>query len=394
MPLAELLAAPAPPDARRARGNHPKGMEPGVRYEAGEPAEVTVQLVAIPPNEQAWREQISKVTGLVVPEHRQVVLTDVRYWGDPEDPYVYCRFRIVDRPKDRPDLDAVALLKRLRPRRPVKTATYTGDTTLCVSWNDWQVGKLAGGGTPALAERLDQAYDGVRVRARELRRIGRDLGHLVVLGGGDMIEGCAIFPNQVFEIDSDRRAQIRNAVTLGLDGLDRLAPLFERVTVLVVGGNHGENRIRGERTNRHDNDDNAVFEHMARAAARDPRLNHVEFVIAQSEPAKTLDVHGHILATTHGHVFGRGTGSIEQRAWRWYSQQAAGRQPAGDADVLVTHHFHHYAASDWGACLWVQTPAMDGGSDWLTDRTGQSGHPGMLTWVMSPEHRYTDHQIL
>jgi len=394
VPLAELLAAQEPANARRARAAHPKGMEPGVRYEAGEPAEVTVRLPQIPENEQAWRAQITAVTGMDIPEHRQVILTDVRYWGDRHEPYVYCRFRITDRPDDRPDLDAVALLKRLRPRRPVKTAAFTGDTTLCASWNDWQVGKLEGGGTPALAERLDGAYDGVRDRARELRRIGRDLGHLVILGGGDMVEGCQIFPNQQFEIDTDRRGQIRNTVILILDGLDRLAPLFERVTLLVVPGNHGENRIRGHRVNRHDNDDCGVFEHAAQAAARDPRLDHVEFVIAQDEPAKTLDVHGHILATTHGQVFGRGAGSIEQRVWRWYSQQAAGRHPAGDADLLVTHHFHHYAAADWGSCLWVQTPAMDGGSAWLTDRTGHAAGPGMLTWVMSPEHRYVDHQIL
>ena len=74
-------------------------------------------------------------------------------------------------------------------------------------------------------------------RARELRRIGRDLGHLLILGGGDIVEGCTIYPNQAYEIDGDRRAQVRAAVTFVLDGLDRLAPLFSGVTVLVVGGN-------------------------------------------------------------------------------------------------------------------------------------------------------------
>jgi hypothetical protein len=210
-----------------------------------------------------------------------------------------------------------------------------------------------------------------------------------------MIEGCAIFPNQAHEIDTDRRGQIRACTTFILDGVDRLAPLFARVTVLVVGGNHGENRIGGKRTTRHDNDDCAVFEHAATAAARDRRLQHVNFVIAQDEPAKTLDVHGHILATTHGQVYGRGAGgSVEQKALRWYSGQAAGHQPVGDANLLVTHHFHHHALRDWGACLWVQTPAMDGGSPFFTDYSGQASQPGMLSWVMSPEHRYVDPQIL
>lgn len=394
MGLADRLDAVPEPDARRPRQQHPKGFEPGIKFEAGEPSEVTVQLDTVPEDEQAWRAEILRRTGLEIPEDRQVQLTQIRYWNtSPDFECHYCRFVIVDRPDTRPEVDAVALLKALRPRRQPRTA-FTGDTTLAVSWNDWQTGKLAAGGTPALAERLDAAFDGVAQRARELRKIGRDLGHLLVVGGGDMVEGCVIFPNQSYEIDTDRRGQIRNTVTFGLDGLDRLAPMFDRVTVLAVGGNHGEHRIDGKRTTRHDNDDCAVFEHMALAAARDSRLQHVNFVIAQDELVKTIDVNGWVFGTTHGQVFGRGNGAVEQRAYKWYAGQAAGHLPAGDCDLLLTHHYHYFAASDWGGCQWVQTPAMDGGSDWWTDISGKHSAPGMLTWAMSAEKRFADAQIL
>lgn len=388
----QLNAAPAP-DARRDRVRPPKGCEDGVRYQAGLPSEVGLSLPTIPPDEVAWRQAIKDVLGLTIPEDRQVVLKSTRYWGPQENLNIYCRYDIVDRGPAAADVDAVGILKALRPRKQVKTA-FTGDTTLCLSWNDWQTGKLAGGGTPALAERLDASFDAAAQRARELRKIGRDLGRLVVLGGGDMNEGCSIFPNQPFEIDSDRRTQNRNTTAFILEGLDRLAPSYDDVTVLVVGGNHGENRIGGNRTTRHDNDDCAVFENAAAAASRDPRLQHVKFVIAQDEPAKTLDVNGWVLGTTHGNVFGKSGGTSEQKAYRWFCQQAAGRQPAGDCDVFVSHHWHHYASRDWGACLWVQTPAMDGGSPFFTDFSGQSAEPGMLSWVMSPEKRFVDAQIL
>lgn len=393
MGLSDKLTATAQPDARRLRSGHAKGYEPDVKFDGGQAAEVSISLPSIPEDEARWREEIKRVTTLSVPDHRKVELAQVRYWGEPGSEMVYCRFLITDRPEDRPDVDAAALLRSLRPRRQAKAA-FTGDTSLVISWNDWQTGKLAGGGTPALAERLDGCFDAVHERARELRRIGRNLGQLVIIGGGDMIEGCTIFPNQPFEIDTDRRGQIRNTVTLGLEGLDRLAPLFERVLVLVVGGNHGEHRINGNRTSRHDNDDCAVFEHMAVAAARDSRLGHVDFVIAQDEPAKTADVNGWIIGTTHGHVFGRNVTGVEQRAWNWYRNQAAGRQPAGDCDVLVTHHYHHFASRDWGACLWAQTPALDGGSPFFTDFSGQSSDPGMLSFVVSAEKRFVDPQIL
>lgn len=390
MPLSDSLSTPPAPDARRKRDDH----SPEVWFDGRQPVAAAIPLRRVP-EEAKWREEIERITGIKVPDEREVVLEGVRYWGNPDDLNVYCRFKIQDRPGSPSDVDAVALLKDLRDNRRRPKAAHTGETTLVASWNDWQTGKAAGGGTAALAERLDGAYDGVAQRARELKKIGRDLGHLVIIGGGDMVEGCAIFPNQAHEIDADRRTQIRNTTAFILDGIDRLAPLFSRVTLLVVGGNHGENRIGGQRTTRHDNDDAAVFEHAALAVSRDTRLSHVNFVIAQDEPAKTLDVHGWVLATTHGHVYGKNlSGAVEQKAWKWYAGQAAGHQPAGDAHVLVSHHYHHFAARDWGACQWVQTPAMDGGSPFFTDFSGQSAKPGMLTFVMTPEHRFVDAQVL
>jgi hypothetical protein len=397
------------PDARRKRESHPKGYEPGISkfHEPGVPAEVSLRLSVIPESEEKWRDEIKRVTNMDIPQDRKVELTGVRYWGDPSSPYVYCRFAISDRAMEPDSLDVVKLLGDLRtsrngsnkqkaPKR-VQRSDSRVVGAFVISWNDWQTGKKGadGRGTDALAERLDRAYDSTVARIKELRKIGRDIGKLVVVGGADMVEGCAIFPNQPYELDSDRRTQFRNTVALGLEGLDRLVPLFESTDVLVVGGNHGENRINGQRTTRTDNDDCRVFEMMREACERDKNLNHITWTIAQGEPAKTIEVAGWILGTTHGHVYGKtSAGSIEQKAYKWFMGQAAGRQPVGDSDVFITHHFHHYAARDWGATQWVQTPAMDGGSEWLTDLNGQSSQPGMLSFVMTPENRFQDMQIL
>lgn len=290
--------------------------------------------------------------------------------------------------------DHIATLKALRSNRKAVKPTHTGESTFCISWNDWQVGKAEGGGTEALIERYERQIATAKERAAELRKIGRDLGRLVVIGGGDMVEGCTIFPHQMMHIDADRRKQANVTTDLIEYGLDELAPLFAEVTVLVVGGNHGENRIDGNRTNRSDNDDCLVFESAARAVKRDPRLQHVNFVIAQGEPAKTLDINGWVYATTHGQAFGKGAGTPEKKAFNWFKGQAGGRFPAGDADVLVSHHYHHKAERDWGACLWVQTPANDGGSLQHTDLTGEAADAGMLTWVVTPACRYQDAQVL
>ncbi|WP_333725437.1 hypothetical protein, partial [Listeria monocytogenes] len=53
----------------------------------------------------------------------------------------------------------------------------------------------------------------------------RNLGTLVIIGGGDIVEGCVIYPNQSYNIDLDRRGQINAAVSMILLAIDTLAPL-------------------------------------------------------------------------------------------------------------------------------------------------------------------------
>ena len=391
----------SPPDARRPKATHPRGFEPGVRFsvDSGLPEEAVISSdFEIEADDH--RKKIEEQTNLKIPAHLDVRLERLtlenaaggvvtRWWY---------KYKFVERTTHAlaDAYDHVATLKSLRPNRRTVKPAHAGDgATFVLSWNDFQAGKSMGGGTPALLERFSQQITDAEARIAELRKIGRDLGRLVVIGGGDMVEGCTIYANQSFELDLDgRRRQVNIVTDMILDGLDRLAPLFAEVTVLAVGGNHGENRINGNRTSRHDNDDCLVFENAARAVNRDPRLQHVNFVIAEDEPAKTLDVHGWILATTHGQAYGKGAGSSEKKAHNWYKGQAAGRFPAGDADVLVNHHWHHYSVRDWGACLWVQTPANDGGSPQHTDLTGESADSGMLSFVMTKTRRYQDERIL
>jgi hypothetical protein len=256
------------------------------------------------------------------------------------------------------------------------------------------VGKLEGGGTEAFIERFYHSIEQAEARIKELQKVGRNLGRLVIFGNGDLVEGCTIYGNQSWHIDCDMRTQMNVAVAAALEGLDRLAPLFEEVIVMAVGGNHGENRLEGRKVNNHDNRDVEMFEHVALAASRDEALKHVQFNLALEDLAKTVDLHGWIYAITHGQVFGYGSGSVEQKAYRWYSGQAAGHLPAGDAHVLITSHYHHEASTNWGACLWVQSGHLDGGSRHFSDGHGHISKPGMLSFVVTPETRLQDRQVL
>lgn len=294
---------------------------------------------------------------------------------------------------DIPDFDPVAIFAALRTEHP--PVEFTGDGAFVISLNDTQFGKDEGGGSPATIGRVTRYINLAKQRAIHLST-NRNLGTLVIIGGGDIVEGCVIYPNQSYNIDLDRRGQINAAVSMILLAIDTLAPLFERVIVLASRGNHGENRINGNRTTLHDNDDTMVFEMARYATDRDPQLAHVEYVIADSEAGVWVDVAGWRLATTHGDIYGKGVAgaSIDKKAQNWYKNMSMGRDPIGLADVLITHHYHHDKMSDWGACLWRQTPAQDGGSEYFRQSTGEFSLPGMLTFVMTPERRYVDEEVI
>lgn len=293
-------------------------------------------------------------------------------------------------------IDAVEILKSMKTSQPIaKASNRAVESTFVLDWADWQFGKAEGGGTVALLERLDLAFTGAVKRVEELRSIGRKLDDLVIIGGGDMIEGCVIYPNQSYGIDGNRREQVRGTVASILHGITTLAPHFKTIKVVVVPGNHGEHRINGNRTEIGDNDDLLVFEMAELACKNDVRFKHVSFEIAEREVSVTTDILGWTYGITHGDVYGKTGGSgVRNKVFNWFKTMAANRHPVGGSDVLVTHHFHHDAQEDWGNTLWVQCPTIDGGSHYFKEFSGHDTKPGMASWVVTKAERYQDKQII
>lgn len=295
------------------------------------------------------------------------------------------------------DVDAVSLMKQIdaNKKRVIVASPAWVESTFVLDWADWQMAKKDGGGSAGLIERLQSAFDSAEERIRELRRIGRKLDELVIIGGGDLVEGCVIYPNQSYEIDDHRRGQIRNTVAMIIKGIKQLAPHFESVRVVVAPGNHGEHRIAGNRTTIGDNDDLLVFEMAQVGIESDPDYSHVSFEIAEREMSVVTNILGWVYGVTHGDVYGKSSGTgVRNKVFNWFKTMAANRHAVGGADVLVTHHFHHDAQEDWGNTLWVQCPTIDGGSHYFKEYSGHDTKPGMASWVVTREERFQDKQIL
>lgn len=286
------------------------------------------------------------------------------------------------------------LLDEIRKEAAHKPVGDRGTDTFVVPIGDTQFGKGDGDGLKGTIARFLEGIDKVEYRIKELRSLGRNLGHLVVALMGDIMEACdGNYPAQTFTVEANRREQNRIARRLIRDAIMRWSKHFDKVTVLAVPGNHGENRKNGKAfTTVGDNDDVAVVEIIAEVFAANPEaFGHVEFLIPEDDIAVTIDI-GKVVGFTHGHFARSGT-SAQAKIKNWWADQAFGLQPVGEASILVTAHYHHFSVIEHGPRTHIQIPALDGGSEWFVNAKGEQSRPGIACFVVN-SNGYQDLEVL
>ena len=273
------------------------------------------------------------------------------------------------------------LVARIRaPRKPISTPSGSESDAWAFFMADWQVGKAHNGiGTPELIERVLQATDLAKARIKELRRIGRSMPHGAACGLGDLVEQCTgFYPGQSFQVDRNHRDQMKIAAELITHVIDELSPNFEKFTAAFIRGNHGQRRQDGKIfTEAKDNDDLAVAERVEEAFARAGSTN-VEFLIPDDEASMLLELGGVGVGLTHGDLFRKGT-TPQAKARSWWGDMTFGQMEVAPAQILVSGHFHHLSVVSYGSKTHIQTPAMDCGSDWFANSTGDQSPAGALT---------------
>jgi hypothetical protein len=389
---------PAEP-VRRDRPQHPAGWEPGIAWN-GQTGTITSRPIAEPgPN---W-DELLRVWGFDPANVEIVEPVQVRTWdaavGNGETRTMwYYRAGVTARRADAPDVSA--LIEEIRRHRSTKravspaaeqggSAERPGAFVYCAA--DWQAGKK---GTEAMTARVLASFDAAAARVKELRRIGRTIDAIYFLGLGDLTEGCKDhYAMQTFEVEMDNRAQVRLARRLVIKGVEVLAPLVPRMVAAGIGGNHGEERHDGKAyTTFADNKDVAAVEQAAEVIRAAPAYQHVSFVIPEEQLTITLDVGGLIVGMAHGHQARRG-GVPQQKVREWWKDQAFGRRPVGDADLLLTGHYHHLSILSDGGRTHMQAPTMDSGSQWWEESAGMPTTPAALTFMVQGG-RWQDIQLL
>lgn len=364
--------------------------EPGVEW-LGSEGTVTTDAVQGDPE---W-DHVLRAWDLDPDEFQIVEPVLFNSWGG-EDGLTNRQFKakVIRRVHASVDLEPL-IANAMRHKAPKRS--FTGDEVLNVALADWQIGKADGDGVEGTIRRIIDCRDALIDRVRGLRKLGYGVPHLNVLWTGDSVEGClGHYPAQTYSVELNRREQVRATRRLLTDTLQAWSKHFDGITVAAVAGNHGENRNSGGKafTGPDDNDDLAVVEQVQEILAANPdAFGHVRFVIARDALTLTIPAGEWIIGITHGHVTRSGA-NAEAKLRSWWEKQAAGRQPIGDADVLVSGHYHHFRVADWGGCVWLQSPALDGGSEWWRVSAGEVSQQGMLTFITTNDQRATEIAVI
>jgi hypothetical protein len=372
-------------DRKPGRRTHPKGWEPGVDTAAGV---VTVQAGATPPNDwsailrelgldpEAWR----------VDESQPV---QVRTWDSGDRRQFYYKATVVPARQDALGDDLEALVRaayRRRGKSPQNASErVSSHRALVVCLADWQAGKSDHGGVEALLDRLFALKDAVPARLKALAKAGRPVDSLYVTGMGDLVEGCGDhYAAQTFQVQLDRRQQVRLVRRMLVELLSDWAGRVPTVVVGCVPGNHGENRKGGKfYTTPEDNDDLAVFEQAAEVLTAAGHTN-ISWVIPDGDMTITLDVAGTVVSFAHGHQMS-GSGIPLAKARHWWKGKMAAMHPVGDAQVLVYGHYHHLQVLQDGPRTIFGCPSNDGGSRWFEEQGGPKTRCGTLTFTCTGE---------
>ncbi len=277
------------------------------------------------------------------------------------------------------DVDYDDLIEEINEYTPRPTKAPKGPLFAIYAIGDTQYGKDANGGTEATIRRVLHAIDEAVGRHKELLASGRPIGTVVLPQLGDCIEGSTSQGGRVLgRSDLGVTQQVRVGRRILMAWIKAFAPLCNELIIPVVPGNHDETH-RIMMTDPTDSWQIEIAAAVQDACAENPALSHVVFRYPSADHATlAIDLGGTILGLAHGHQ--------SRDMGKWIAGQATGRTPVGSADVLMTGHFHHFKANQIGPRLWIQVPAMDGGSAWFRDKSGLESPTGIVSLVVGPDY--------
>jgi hypothetical protein len=171
----------------------------------------------------------------------------------------------------------------------------------------------------------------------EIQRTHHPVNDVVIMFGGDMVEGLFNYPAQLHEVDSTLFEQYVTVSRLIVNTVRQALAIYNKVLVVAEWGNHG--RIGSKRADvpRSDNIDRMCYELARQLLSDEKRLTWQDC----PDDVQRVEIGNYRALLIHGDEVGRNgfasPAAIVQHANRWRS----GAYPWEFRDVYIGHYHTH-----------------------------------------------------
>ena len=277
------------------------------------------------------------------------------------------------------------LFKQASKKPTLKPKTYGGDTAFLFFMADWQLGKKDYGVENTL-KRYEVALQDAVNRIKELRKVGVQIDEIYMIGLGDLTENCTphFYESQPHNVSLTLIEQYALARSMIMKTIDTFLPHADKLVLAGVPGNHGEmtRTSKGQvATNRLDNSDTMHLQICEEIMKANPDRYKKVSVDIPDGFHQVIDIKNIKTGFSHGHM-SSGSGNPENKIENWWKGQMYGFLPAGECQILITGHYHHFRSKQQGDRTWFQSPSLDKSID-FTARSGMWSHPGVLTFTVN-----------
>ena len=237
-----------------------------------------------------------------------------------------------------------AVLSHPLPKTPkaAKSRSKAGSEVALWHLTDWQGAKLTPSYNSQVMHKRVHRFVDKATKITDVQRKDHPVDEVVILFGGDMIEGLFNFPTQPYEIDATLFEQFVTVSNLIVEVIHRALLIYPQVTVISEWGNHGRLGSRRDAVPRSDNADRMTYE-LARQVLKS---SGAKVTWEDSgEDIQRVQIGDYRALLIHGDEIGRtgyaSTNTITNHVNRWRS----GSYPWEFRDVYIGHYHTHYQSS-------------------------------------------------
>lgn len=213
------------------------------------------------------------------------------------------------------------------------------------------------------------------------------LDDLLIILGGDLFTGEAIFPGQAHELEINVLEQFLEGTQLLTQLINTLSESFATIRVEAVPGNHGRLGKPGDYHHR-SNLETILLTTVQTAFAGHPR---VTFNVSNSDVAY-VEYAGHKLAIGHGSFLAKGKSVTRDTI----IQRAAAAWPSllqRSVDMVFVHHWHSTSLQDVGGTKVFINGSLVGGN-YFSSTVLRTYNPPEQWYVRVNERRITGFNLI